>query len=247
MAWSAIGSLGTVGNNTTDQSSLALTTTADLEAGNVAVLILAVDNHQGSNIDEGAVSSVTDSAGNTWLKAAEFTSGQSAAQAGSTCSIWYTKASSTLGTGGTITANFTNNTSRDAQAMTVYEFSFGAGSTVSVQATNTLAETATTPGSLDATTPNAEFLRVRGFATESNSLTNITPTSSWTVFTNARSGGGAANINQAVRGEFIISTATGAASTPTAAPTGDPASVYVAFKETAGVAAGTKNFGMVIG
>lgn len=227
MAFASVGTLGTVGSITANQSSVVLTTTATLEAGNLGVIVIAVDNNQTTDGDEGAVSSVADSAGNTWTKAGEFCNGQGSAQAGATCSVWYCKVPVDLASGGTITANLTNNTSRDATAATAWEFTVQG--TVAVEATNTLANDAADLGSLNATTTNIECLRIRAAALE-GIITSVTNTATWSNFT-LKSAGGAAAADMNAWAEFLISTATGAASDPTASASRDCASVYVAFKE----------------
>lgn len=227
MAFTALGAnSGSINSKTANQSSAAIS--RNLTLGNLFVYIIAVDNNQTTDGDEGAVTSITDTSGNTWLKAAEFTNGQGSAQAGATCSIWY----SVITSGGatTITANFSNSASRDASACCIYDFSFDPGSTIAVEATNTLANDGADPDSLNAVTANIACLRVRGIAAETNSTTALTTTPGWTSFDNNQTSGGGSAANIAVRGEFIISTGTGAASDPSYAAA-DCASVYVAFKE----------------
>jgi hypothetical protein len=195
------------------------------------VLIVATQNFQTTDGDEGAVSGVVDSSGDTWTKGGEFTNGQGTAQAGAVCSIWWCKKTNTLASGGTITASFTNATSRDESAATAWEFTCTAGATVTREGSPaTLANDAADAGSLDVTTPNAEYLRIRGIASDLNSVTQMTATASWSLFSVQRS----ANVTgaQSVRGEFRIVTGTNAASDPTVA-TADHASVYIALKETA--------------
>lgn len=230
MTFTSVGTLGSVGSANANQSSLVLTTSATLEKTNLGVFILAVDNNQTTDGDEGAVSSVSDNAGNTWLKAVEFTNGQGAAQGGATCSFWYKmpNVGVQLTSGGTITANFTNASSRDAATAFAWEYTIIADGTVAVAGTNTLADDAADPSSLDLTTSNEALLRIRGIASELNSTTNLTNTTNWTVMTVQRSSNTAAA--QSVRGEFRIVTATNAASNPTLA-SADHASVYVAFRE----------------
>jgi hypothetical protein len=92
MAIASVGTLGTAVNTGNNQASIVLTTSATLEAGNLGVIVISVDNNQTTDGDEGAVSGVVDSAGNTWLKGAEFTNGQGTAQTGATCSVWYVRA-----------------------------------------------------------------------------------------------------------------------------------------------------------
>lgn len=230
MAFASVGSLGTANAGTADQTSLVLTTTATLEAGNLGVIVIAIDNNQTTDGDEGAVSGVVDSAGNTWTKGAEFTNGQGAAQAGSTCSVWYKRVTTQLASGGTITASFTNSTSRDASAATAWEFTVGAN--VVLEGTpGTLANDGADAGSLNVTTANVECLRIRACAAEGNTAGIATVTSTWTQFTDSFGGGGGTS-GQAASAEFLISTGTGAASDPTLDnTTRDVASVYIALRE----------------
>jgi hypothetical protein len=201
-------------------------------AGELAVLIVAVDNSQANDGDEIAVTTVTDSGGSTWIKAGEFTNGQGAAQAGATVSVWYAVLANNLDFGGdppdSITAYFSNSTARDAAAMTVKGFTFAAGQPVSVEAIATRADDGIDPGSLDVTTSNQEFLRIRGIAGETGSTTALTVTTNWTAFKAAQRGSGTTGM--AVRGEHRIVTATGAASNPTWV-SADHASVYVVIRE----------------
>ena len=238
MAWGSLGALGGTQSKTANQASLALTTIAAAEAGNVAVIIVACDNAGTVDGDEGAVTSISDSAGgNTWSKALEFAYTEAGAQAGAVCSVWYSKLTNQINSGGTITANFSNSASRDATACSAWEFSIGAGNVVTVEASNSLATNSTTLGSLDATTPNAEFLRIRAAAVEAAvaQIPYVATDGTWTIITaNGTTGGGAAS-NMMGGGEFKISTATGAASTLSYTGTNDKdaASVYVALKEGA--------------
>ena len=240
MAFTGLNTLGSTNSSSANQTLIQLNVTADAEAGHLVVAIVAVDNNQTTDGDEGAVTSVIDGGSNTWVKGAEFTNGQGSAQAGATCSIWYSLLSTTLVTGGgaagVIQVNFSNSASRDKSAVTVYEFSVDAGSTVAVEGTpGTLANDGADPGSLNVTTSNIECLRVRGIAAESNTATDLTQTTNWTRFTPDTTAGGASAANMGVRGEFHISTGTGDASDPTLFAA-DCASVYVAFKEVAGAA-----------
>lgn len=244
-AWGSVATLGSVANKTADQSSTALTTSAAAEAGNVVALCVTVDNNQTTDGDEGAVSSVTDSAGgNTWAKAIEFTNGQGAAQAGATISLWYSKLTNQIASAGTITANFTNNTSRDAVAMSAWEFTIGAGSTLSVAGTNSVADDAVNdPSSLAISTlANAEHLFVRCTAREDFRHV-ATATTSYTLITDNGTTGGADPSNMSVIGEFLILTGTSSTSSITITGdtnTRDMASVMMALDEV--VAAGANFF-----
>lgn len=233
MAFAAVGTLGTVQSATANQSTLVLTTSATLEAGNLGVIVIAVDNNQTTDGDESAVTGVVDSAGNTWTKGAEFTNGQGGAQAGATCSLWYKVAGTQLTSGGTITVSFSNNTVRDAAAATAHEFTIGAGATVSVEGTPaTQADDNAAITSFGTTTANIECLRICGGAEEGVQTLSTWSQGGWTQMSkNGTTGGGAAG-NMGVQAMFKISTGTADNAGGTGALC-DRAAVYVALKETA--------------
>ena len=240
MAFASVGTLGTRANTGNNQASSAITTSAAAEAGNLVVLLIAVDaNSAGADGDDLAVASVSDSAGgNTWLKGAQFANTQGALAAGTSCSIWYSKLTNTIASGGTITATFTTAANSDESAMSAWEFTVGG--TVAIEGTpGVLANDGAAQGSLNVTTANIECLRIRVVASESATATALTKTAAFTsLFTQALSGGSGVAA-QGIRGEWLISTSTGQASAPTGgAGAVDHASVYVAFKEVI-VATGT--------
>lgn len=240
MAFADLNIFNAANSSTANQASITINTGGTYPVGTLAVLIIALDNNQTTDGDEGAVTGITDDASggsNTWSKGAEFCNGRGAAQGGATCSIWYSQLARQLTGANVITAALSNATSRDKTAYMIRGFSVGAGSTIAVEGTPaTLANNAADPGSLNVTTGNIECLRVRGIAAESNATTDLTVTASWTDFWTVASGstvttaGGGSAANMAVRGEFRINTATSAASDPTLFAA-DCASVYVAFKE----------------
>lgn len=229
------GSASTANSTTANQSTLVVTTaTTAGAAGDLAVLLYAVDNNQTTDGDEGAVTGVVDSAGNKWVKAVEFTNGQGTAQTGATCGIWYSNLRVALPIAGTVTLSFSNNTSRDASAASLRYYTKAAGFDAVIQATGTLANDAAAAGSLDVTTLGfpQECLRVRGIASESNVVTALTPSVGFNIVTQSVAVIAAAT-SMGIRGEYLITTASTAASAPTAgAGAVDNASVYVAFKET---------------
>src|SRR6478609_7941877 len=235
MAFASVGTGGTTANTANNQATSSHTVaTNNLTAGRLGVLIISVDNSATADGDQTAVTSMTDSAGNTWTKAVEYQAGGGANQGGAVCSIWYCLATNTLNAGGTISWSFTANTSRrDESCSTLWIYTVGAGVTVSVEATNGVATTAADAPSLNATTSNIACLRVRGCGCELNNATQMTATDgTWTLFTNTRSANVATAV--AVYGEWKISTGTGDASNPTLPATCDHGSAYVAFRENAG-------------
>ncbi len=233
MAWASVGQAGSTGNGGNNQASAVITLNTQAGSGaaigDLLVLTVAVDNSSSSDGDEGAVTGVVDSGGvNVWSKAKEFCNGQAASQAGATCSIWYSPIISALATNATVTASFSNNTARDAMAANVWRFTASTG-TPTVADSTTLAADGAQPGSIDMTAPvpGTSYLRFRGIASESTLTTALTTTSGWTTIGTTRASATAA---MSYRGEFLISTATTAASDPTFGAV-DTASVYVMFNE----------------
>jgi hypothetical protein len=218
-----------------NQSSTSITPDQTYSAGTTAcILVIAVDNNQTTDGDEVAVTGVTDDAtapGNVWVKAREFTNGQGSSQAGATVSVWFSNISVAIGTGNSITAAFSNNTSRDKSAMSLKCYSYASGSSIRPDFSNELANDGADPGSLNTSTTNLSHIRLRAIASESNSSTALTVTAGgWAAISQAVSSGGGSASNMGVRGEWKISTATGDASDPTLF-NADHASVYVAFEE----------------
>ncbi len=233
MAWGIVGSLGTATSTSANQSSLVLTTSATLEVGNVGIINVSCDNHQTTDGDEVAVTSVVDSAGNTWTKFLEYCNGQGTAQAGATTSIWRTIATSQLNSGGTITANFSNAASRDACSATADEFTIASGSTLSLDSSTTLSIDAAASGSaltLSGLT-SRERLWYRGQASEMNTDPQGTVTSGWTASTLANANTGTGATSMCASGEFIIATAAGVTSDPSINSSRDCAAVLLAIRE----------------
>jgi choline kinase len=225
---SLIGSSTGAASTTANQASLALPTVT-AAAGDLVVVFIACDNNQTTDGDEGAVTSVTDTGGNTYIKAREECNGQGGAQAGATVSVWYSVLTVALSSH-TITANFSNTTSRDATAMGAIKATMAAGSTVSVAASNSAVTDAGGAPSVDAATGNYPHLRVRADGRESNG-TSGTATTNWTRPFSALANTGTSATSMRCVAEYRVVTATGAASAPTSAASADSATVYVAFRE----------------
>src|SRR4051812_21735752 len=121
MAFASVGTLGSALSSGNNQVSLAITTSAAAEVGNLVVLIIANDNPTGTEGASTATSGVTDNSGgigNLWRQAVGFTNTNGgAAQDGADISIWYTVVRTQIANGGTITATFTNAATSDATAM----------------------------------------------------------------------------------------------------------------------------------
>lgn len=235
MTIASVGTMGSVQNKGSNQASTALTTATNAAAQNsLVVVVIAVDNYGTTDGDLSEVTGVVSSDGvNKWTKAVEFTNGQGTAQTGATLSIWWSFIKKAMPTSSTITASFTQQNSRDAVAMTAWNFSVAAKYHPIITGTPAgLANDAADPGSLNVTTGNISCLRVRGIATEQSTATALTQTASWTLFTQNGTTGSTGTGNMWVRGEFIINTSTGAASDPTLF-SADHASAYACWTEAA--------------
>lgn len=230
-AWASVGTLGT-GISTTSDTTVVITTSAAAEAGNVVVLVGAKDEASTSSTDAdpSECASVTDSAGgNTWVKVREWMNAQAAsASNGAVVCVWTSKLTNQINSGGTITLTLSANIT--SKAASAWEFTIGAGNVVSVTAGTDLSDDAADPGSINLAPDSAEYLWVRGTASETDSLTAITNTTNFTVITKAVADAGAAATGMTAWGEFRIFTGTSNASDPTFV-SADHASVYVALKE----------------
>lgn len=225
-------SVGTVGTATEDSSDNSITlTTSAVPVGNLLVLAIAVDNNGTTDADHGEITGVTDSGGNVWTKAREYTNGQGAANAGATISVWFAKVTTALGSGDAITVALS--TSKTAKAISAWEFSLsGRASTVSVESGTQEARDNADAGSLALSgLATRTYLFFRAIAHEGGSV-SMTETSGYTQISAASSGGGA-DSSMSVQGEFKIANVTGETSDPTLGDTGrDNASVFVALKYT---------------
>lgn len=241
MTWASKGTLGANGSATDNQATVALTTaTTNVAIGEVIVVAIAVDNNAAPpspDAGDAAVTSVTDSAGNVYTLARNFSS-RLAAQAGASISVFYSKATATLNTGGTITATFATAANADATAISAWCYTIASGATVGVAGTSFESTTAADPGSLDVTTANGPHLRFRAIAMEVGTATALTVTAGgWTNINAGGSSASGSTIEIIIRGEWRIVTGTSAASDPSvAAITVDTASVYIAFVEVMALA-----------
>ena len=233
MAIASVGTLGT-GASGTSSNSFTITTTAALEAGNTGIVAVSSDNTStGADGDGGEITSVTDSAGNTWVKLGEYGNNNGSAAAGAVAAVWMTRAQFTLASSGTITINFVSN--RTDKCACAWEFTTAGGGLILVSGP-------VTPDAVDASNgfgsvsisglSSLSRLYFRGLSKEANTTTDITPSTSFTAISPTRSRNNAAAV--IVRGEFRINTSTGETSNPTLAVSGDTAGVFVALEERGG-------------
>lgn len=237
-AWTRVGGLGTA-TNLSAGVALVLTTSATLEAGNVAVCSIGVDEPGTGTTDgdAGQIAGVTDSAGNTWVEGFEWCNMQTSTLRDGVCAAgWYSLATTQLTSGDTITIAFLANFT--AKAATCDEWTIGAGSTVALAAgANGTTQDAADVGNMQVVTGVVqEHLFIRANACESNHA-GYTADTDYTIYAaNATADTGTAATSMGARGESRIATeSTSATSNPTWV-VADCASVMFALDEVAAAA-----------
>lgn len=232
MSFTSVGSFGTIANSSAG-TTLALVPTVTVEAGNLAVIAIGVDNEgqptEASDFGHLAdtVASITDTEGNVWELIGCVQSPLSA-DGGSCTSMWKSVLDTQLTTGSTITINF--GASRVSKAATGWEFEID-GTEVSIEHVRHYATTGTSDAistTLD-DLPNQEYLAIRSVATETRTA-GFTPTSGFTEFDEAIGDSGGAATSMFICAEFDIFTGTSITSDPTKSGN-DSTAVFVALKE----------------
>lgn len=230
MTLASVGSIGSNNKKTFPSSSITITTSAAANSASLVIVVSSSDNVSASDGNTTEVSSITDSAGgNTWVKAREYCNSNASANAGATCSVWYSKLTNQIASSGTITVNY--GFSISAMAASAWNFSMNSTSTLQIDSPQDLGVDAGQPGSLSISSlPSKEYLFFRGIAGESSSASALTVSSGYTEITRNQTTGLPEAGNMAVRGEFIITTNTTSTSNPTYV-SADHASVFFALEE----------------
>lgn len=212
MAWGSVGTIGSSQSKAGNQTSLSMTLSAQADANNVVVVLVAKDNINTVDGNNTEVTSVTDSTGaNTWNRILGWTNGEGGSQAGAHIEAYYSKISSNIAIGGTITANFAGPSSaNDATAMTAWEFTIGAGNIPQIDlGAQALSTDAADPGSLTLSLlPNAEHLFLHGLSAEGPNTDAYTWDADYTQFTGNGTTGNPGGSNIHVRGGWRIFTGT---------------------------------------
>lgn len=231
MTIASAGSVGTAQAKATG-SSLAITTTATIPAGNLAIVAYATDNLDTSDGETSVVTGVTDSAGNTWQKAAEFTNTSAGAVGdGVLVSIWLTVATVQLNSGGTIT--ITQGSDTNGRAGSCWQFTIGtAGVTVADYEVGG-GESNTIPDISLSGLASQEYLFLHGLGIEGPNTMAYTEDGDYTSISadGTTGGGGATNIS--IRGGWRIATLTGDTVSVSIANNTTTAHILVAIAEAA--------------
>jgi hypothetical protein len=228
VAFSDLGNLGSGGSTANNQANLTVATVSAVNAGDFVAVAVTVDNQATGGGDDGSTSGVT--IGGVALTKARQNATNLAAQAGASVSLWVGQPGA-LTSGVNIVATFATAGTSDATALSARRFSVAAGSVVTEAGDNATTSTTATPGSLDVTTANREFLRIRAIGCEFDSTQTLTVTASWVAWTEGASAATGTTIEQVIEVEHRIVTGTGSASNPTLGSACDNASVYAAFEE----------------
>lgn len=230
MAFASVATLGVV-NAHSSAASIVLTTSAIAEVGNLVVVTLAFDNLGSGtdNLDASEVTSVTDSAGNTWVKGGETSNNNGAAAAGVTTSVWYSVLTNQIASGGTITANLSgSSTARTAQA---WEFTKDAGTTIALAALVVDVGDAVDPASISiGPILSREYLLYYGFGGEQNNAGTYTAATNYTALGKTGTAAGSTN-DIMVTGDYRIATLTGDTHDAATSTDRDYAAVYFALYE----------------
>lgn len=194
-----------VGSNNSATSTATLAVTAVTAAvGDWLVVMVAADN-AGTN-GAASLSSVTDSAGNSYTMTSS-TYDPGAASAGATFGLFHARTTATL-TGGTVTANFSPNTT--AKAMVIYKVVPGANEVVAFDRVGA-GYTGTTK-SITATAVTNGYTIFAGMAVETNAAVTAdtdTTNGSWASQYTAVGNTGTSTTSQRVCGQYKTVTATG--------------------------------------
>ena len=233
----ALGTGNTIGTGTrtSSGSSTTITTSASTTAADVILIFCAKDNTGTGTANYGEFTTATDTAGNTYVKAGEWTNGGGADNAGATVALFYSKTDNNLATSSTITVNHDTDTDVALSAWKIT--TSGASYSFEIQ-------TSATPVTVDGTAHGAsiaisglgsqEYLFARATSIEDEALTTDTATASYTAVTHLPSTTAGSNANNIFcAGEFLILTGTGSTSNPTytTAASTQSATIFIAFKE----------------
>lgn len=231
----AIGTPTYNGGATTNAggTSFAVSPSTSIGADNYVLLVINRDNDSTTDGDNGEVTGVTDTQGNTWTKLKEMTNGQGAAAAGAMISVWGCRPS---GTYGTTQATVTFGAARNALACYFIAIPIGAGNSMQLDGTQSVAiDAAIGFGSQTISgLASAQRAYISACCKEGNATTAIVATLGWTSFGLTGQNGPTITATNHImyRSEYKVATSTGETSNPTWATSGDAASVMLALSET---------------
>lgn len=230
----------------TGQSKTAGTSVGDTgfstlpQIGDLVVVVVALDNTATTDSDSTTVSSVTDTKGNTYVKARERTNTAGGAAADGAClSIWYSNITIAWAVGNFITANHASLTARAIVTIAFSPTNANGGTLDATTAENHTDGSDPASFSLTPAGGSREYLWIYGLAAEGPSGDTDTPdsTNGWNLAAQGATSGQSAVTNMYASAGYQIATASSKTCdwTHTAR---DNQQLLVAFTENAAPGAG---------
>lgn len=234
MAFASAGAFISESRKVSSESSWTGTTDYAISSGDLIILILGNDNNYTGSAGESTDTVSVTVDGNSMTKFKEYSTGGSGFT-GTDCGIWYIDNCPAVSAGSNVVVTYTDVTT--AKAIVGWRFTRDNSKTLTLEnhAFNSASGADCPSVSLSSLT-SREYLFIRGDSCE-DKVTTFTATTSWTAFdhTDCNTTGGATAANQGVRGEFYITTATGATSSCSiSSSSGDHAAILLALYEAGG-------------
>ncbi len=191
-SWTPVTGRGTATEKTSD-TSISVSPTATLATGTIQLVVCNTDDDGNGSGDTNA-HSLSDSSGNTWTKIKEESGSVAGAGTDVTVSLWMTKITSSISTGGSITCTTANAVT--AKAIGIYEFTVASGKTFSVVGTTANTFTAATTDALTLSgLTSAEYLWVGSWGIEGPSGDSYTEDTDYILRLSPGTSGGSAVSN----------------------------------------------------
>ena len=212
-------------------TTLAITTGVLAPVGGCIIVSTAWDNTDTAD-GETTRLSCTDSAGNTYTKAVEFTNGQGAAAAGATVAVFFTDVTVDLPVGGTITVTCDTARTVKVAAARWFDKTVRTNTTTAISY-QTNAGDAADPASMTISgLPSREYLFFHAVGLEGLTTDVITYSTNYTSTNgDGTNNGGAADTNMNVRSEWRVLNWTGDSVDMGVSVARDYAQVFIAFRE----------------
>lgn len=219
-------------NNETSQNSTTTGVSAsNVGTDNLVVVFVAMDNRSTADGQTNDVTSVTDLAGNNYVKAGEYTNDLGGAASGATVACYYSVTTIAITTSTTWTINYSGNVT--AKVISVRSTTKGAGTSIGVQSLQTASDDNQDPQSMAISgATSREYLWTRVIASETDGTGGTATTGYTAINVGASATGGSEKGHVNLWIERKVETATGTTSDPSATDaTADRANILFGFYE----------------
>lgn len=229
----AIGATSTQCGNApsaVSSASWTLTSTASLDAGEVGVLRVGLDNISAVDGDNNEVVSITGGSG-TWTKLGEYTNSQGGQALGVTVSAWVFIPSGSNPVGTVFTITLSGSRTQKVAALEKWSVGAGKGLQQTTEAAYIVSQIDAGAGfgsSAYTGLTNKERLYLRVLGAEMSTTSSVAATSGFTALSTFRS---STSSPISLLGEFDVATSTGETSNPSFTPTADKAGMFFALEE----------------